>query len=482
MKARWNDARKITQRLVITGTLTLLSPARFGGGRASQTTDMPILRDPVSRAALLPGASIAGALRAYLNEYETGYEKTEPAGGRAQALFGQVLEKESLESCLMIEDAKAQNSQTEFRPGVKIDPKTRTVLADKNEKGQLYDMELLKPGTTFDLRFELDLPEAENEQTRLKEALAMALAGFERGEIGMGGRKRRGFGECQVTAWKVEKFNLKEPGQLLEWIEGTAGHVQKGKEIAGLLGVELPPDQRRRFCLEADFTLETSLLIRSASTDPDAPDMAHLHSNRGGKDVPVLSGTSLAGALRARALRIAYTTTAQEAQAQQLVNAVFGPDDLKPLKDRKKGLAPFASRAVIRERAVKGRNDLVQSRIRIDRFNGGTFPGALFDQQPVFGGENSNLEISIELRNPENEHIGLLLNLLKDLWTGDLPLGGEASVGRGRLKGKRATLTFYDPHGKPARQTCTINASKDERLEISGDREILKAFVTGGRQ
>ena len=32
--------------------------------------------------------------------------------------------------------------------------------------------------------------------------------------------------------------------------------------------------------------------------------------------------------------------------------------------------------------------------------------------------------------------------LLKDLWTGDLPLGGESSVGRGRLKGKKATLVY----------------------------------------
>ena len=34
----------------------------------------------------------------------------------------------------------------------------------------------------------------------------------------------------------------------------------------------------------------------------------------------------------------------------------------------------------------------------------------------------------------------MLLLLLKDLWTGDLPLGGESSIGRGRLRGLEAKL------------------------------------------
>jgi CRISPR/Cas system CSM-associated protein Csm3 (group 7 of RAMP superfamily) len=483
MKSRWNDARNISQRLVIAGTLRLLTPARFGGGKASQTTDMPILRDLASRKPLLPGASVAGAMRAYLNEFEAGYEKTELTDGLAQALFGQVLEKESLESCLTIDDALATTGSTEFRPGVKIDPKTRIVSSDPNKKGQLYDMELLEAGTTFDLRFELELPDDVQERARLKQALAVALTGFEKGEIGMGARKRRGFGECKVDGWKVGSYNLKDPKALVAWIEGEPGQEQKGKDIVAILGVKLPADQRRRFCLEAEFTLETSLLIRSASTDPHAPDIAHLRSKRGGTDVPILSGTSLAGAIRARSLRIAYATIKDEAQAQKLVSEVFGPAELKSLKDRKKvEESPYASRAVIRERAVTGRNDLVQSRIRIDRFTGGTFPGALFEQQPVFGGEKSKVEVSIELRAPQDEHIALLLNVLKDLWTGDLPVGGEASAGRGRLKGKKATLIYYDPNGKVRKQEWIISASGGESLEITGNRQALDAFAKGGMQ
>ena len=163
MSARWKENREIAKRVVIEGTLTLLTPARFGGGGDEHLTDMPLLRDQASGDPLLPGASIAGAMRSYLREWEMGYEKETPARVEEtfQELFGHVVEGEgvsaqeqqSLESFLIIEDAIAEKSGVAFRPGVKIDPKTRTVAYEEGKGGQLYDMELLQAGTQFPLRF-----------------------------------------------------------------------------------------------------------------------------------------------------------------------------------------------------------------------------------------------------------------------------------------------------------------------------------------
>lgn len=478
MKSRWNDTRKISQRWVITGQLLLLTPARFGTGKASQTTDMPILRDPATHQPLLPGSSIAGAMRAYLNEWMGGYDK-DTETYLTRLLFGQVEKEVSYESFLVVDDAHTAQNATELRPGVKIDPATRTVKEDKNQRGQLYDMELLQPGTKFDLCFELDIPEGEAGKD-LKQALAVALTGFEKGEIGLGARKRRGFGECEVKAWSVECYDLKEPDQLLAWLgrqpgeKKTCEKKETESEIAGQLGVTLPNDQRKRFIMQAFFQLDTSLLIRSASADLDAPDMTHL---RNGQGDPVLSGTSLAGALRARALRIAKTFE-EESDAKELVNNLFGPDEIKSLREREKGDEPFASHAVVRERVVEGRKDLVQSRIKIDRFTGGTFPGALFEQQPLVGGEKSTVEVSVELRNPTDLQVGLLLNLLKDLWTGDLPLGSEASVGRGRLSGRKAILEHYNPDAGITPEHWVLTPGVDQTIQVEGSRDNLESFVS----
>jgi hypothetical protein len=66
-----------------------------------------------------------------------------------------------------------------------------------------------------------------------------------------------------------------------------------------------------------------------------------------------------------------------------------------------------------------------------------------------------------------------VLLLLKDLWTGDLPLGGEISVGRGRLAGQKATLTY---RRSAALQQWVIEQA-DEHLQVNGDRNLLESFV-----
>lgn len=498
ISARWNDkTRMIVRRIVVTGKLILLSPARFGSGSETVVTDMPILRDAASRKPLLPGSSIAGALRAYLRDRKLGYEKPESAQGDSlpQQLFGAVIDdvpenqRRSCASYLVIEDSIANAKSVEFRPGVKIDSKKRLVKMEKDESGedeggQLYDMELLEAGTVFELRFELDLPEEESLQQELLTGFATALTGLELREIGLGARKRRGFGECKVIEWQVMDYNLKDPAHLKKWIISEPATLSAGKTIAEKLGVkETLPDARHLFKLEAEFQLATSLMIRSGGEDKESPDMVHLRSKRvdektweQNKDTsPILSGTSLAGVLRARALRIANTSM-DEKLAKELVCEIFGPDELKTKAERKKDQSPdpFASRLLVRERAVAGKDDLVQTRIRIDHFTGGTSPGALFEQQPVIGGDHSKILVSLELRKPKDEQIVLLLHILKDLWTGDLPIGGESSAGRGRLKGIHANLTLLRP--EESKQEWHLTPGDGKQIVIEGDRQALAKF------
>lgn len=489
MSARWNENRKIARRILVRGKLTLLTPARFGASEESAVTSMSILRDADSNRPLLPGSSIAGAMRAYLRERKHGYETEETKGFSqlSQKLFGNVVDGgqgESRESYLLIDDALADKTATEFRPGVSIESATRIVKEVKGKGGQLYDMELLEAGSGFELNFELDLPEKENEQSELLEAFAIALTGFEAGEIGMGARKRRGFGECKVSQWNVQIYDLKNPKELTAWISGAPGSQPTGNTIAEKLGFTHPlSDQRHRFKLEAEFRLPGSLLIRSGGNDPAAPDMVHLRSKHGGAGhVPILSGTSLAGAMRARGLRIAKTLFADDKKARKFVSEIFGPDELPKQNERKLDEPPFASRMTVRERKVEGEKDMVQSRIRIDRFTGGTFPGALFEQQPVIGGRKGRVTVSVELRNPQDAQIGLLLHILKDLWTGDLALGGESSAGRGRLEGIKADMWLYQPDLQV--KEWHITPTNDGKLHIEGNRDVLNGYAknVGGAQ
>ncbi|MCB0015606.1 MAG: hypothetical protein KDE34_27010, partial [Anaerolineales bacterium] len=119
--AQWSNSRQVKERIFIRGLLHLDTPTHLGGSEAEGSTDMPLLYDAKDgRTPLLTGASIAGALRNYLREYEKGYGWPEDASAKqkswAEQLFGhlddednprdpQRRKRSSVQSWLMVDDA-----------------------------------------------------------------------------------------------------------------------------------------------------------------------------------------------------------------------------------------------------------------------------------------------------------------------------------------------------------------------------------------
>jgi CRISPR/Cas system CSM-associated protein Csm3 (group 7 of RAMP superfamily) len=481
--------RSIVERILISGELFLLSPAHFGGAEEDALTDMPVLLNEVDDRPLLPGTSIAGALRNYLREFEGGDLKPAPRKKQnrdliederklaATILFGGFRgDDDGMQSPLIVEDSVGNLSDFELRDGVSIEPSTRTAKDD-----QKFDMQLLGAGTSFPLQFELVIREHDSRDELLR-ALATALKGFEESAITMGARKRRGFGKCRVDGWKVRFYDLKTKQGLLDWLSTNRAWASKDSAKPGsimeVLEVDrLLEDNRRRATLRATFGIDGTLLIRSGFGDLDArADTVHLHAARKGKPggVAVIPGTSWAGILRHRALKIARTVSGDansQHTATAFVDALFGPSEIKQKKTFDEAADPVkASRITIEESEIRHAESLEVTRVAIDRFTGGVFEGALFTEQPLVGKDDSDVELTLTLRNPKDAELGLLLLLLKDLWTGDLPLGGESGVGRGRLKGREASLRVGD-------REWSIREKPDGRLQISPDASALEEFV-----
>jgi CRISPR/Cas system CSM-associated protein Csm3 (group 7 of RAMP superfamily) len=472
---------------------------------------------------------------------ETGEDESKAAASEVM--------NEGEQSPLVVYDAcligEPKAVKTELRDGVTIEAHTRT--AKDKEK---YDVELLSTGTKFNLRFELNIgvPEQQEKEIdeRLKEtawrkelevrrhklltALATALEGFapkddkNRSEITLGARKRRGYGDCCVKQWTVRRYDVTEKScnDLLAWLiserEGWSfGEIQAVEsktndsivaainafEVLKKKPVSLIADNRQQVKLEAEFILDGSLLIRSGIGESlYGPDTTHLHSWRNDKYAPVVSGTSWAGVLRHRAGMIVRTLAVSDEKAEKFVEGIFGStprkkdaneqtegsEKMKNKKNAKEQEYLRASRLMVKETVIQKpeKQSLVQTRVKIDRFTGGAFETALFSEEPIWGDENTRLELELILRAPAPEkpeqavvprvpdaEIGLLLLLLKDLWTGDLPIGGEASIGRGRLQGKSATLTLADG------RTCFVmEASGKYGVNIKeGDQKTLEGFV-----
>ena len=474
-------SRQISKRWVIEGDLVLQTPTHLGNGDTDGIVDMPLLLDEATGRALLPGTSLAGALRNYLRERRHGFEKRAP-DALIEALFGgEKGDDEGNQSALIIDDALGEMPGIELRDGVRIDPITRTAKIDVDNgttRGYKYDLQLLEAGTTFPLRMELLLSRG-NDQQQMKQMLALALHGLEAGEVAIGLRKRRGFGVCRVERWRVTRYDFTKPTDLLAWLaedhpdwKFAPGDQRSGQHIADLLGVSLEHvEDRRNLCrIHAQFIIDGSLLIRAGFGEQDrGPDTVHLHSVRpGGARKPVLSGTSLAGALRHRAERILRTIGNAE-QAMNMIDNMFGPARI--IGGNKQ--TARSSRLIVSETVIENPVNLVQNRIRIDRFTGSVHGTGLFNEQPVFGKNDTLVTIDLTLRNPQDAEIGLLLLLLKDLWTGDVPLGGEVGIGRGRLKGVAAVIETPQHKGKP----ITISAVDGDRRLTVRDRIALERYV-----
>ncbi len=474
--------RKIRQQWIITGTLELLTPTHLSNGDEGHRVDLTLLTDPLDGRPLLTGASLAGALRNYVNEFTNNYiHKKDLRSGETlwlensnnngqsktatELLFGAARQNdEGDQSPLIVYDAlgKKESIQIERRDGVRIDPKTRTA-ADQAK----FDLNLLAAGTQFDLRFELVLTEPMlANRVKIEETLALALYGLQDEQISLGGRKRRGYGLCKASKWRLWQFDLTTAAGLKGWLEyGRFSTITlpSNDNILTLLNATLPTDQRNQFELDANFNIDGSVLIRSGFESDFGPDMAHLESRRNGKMVPILSGTSLAGVMRGQALRIARTVSGNETFARDFVQNLFG---YMPEEDEKDKFKKSASRVWVKETEISGGNKLVQNRVAIDRFTGSALESALFAEQPVFGGQ-ANIQFTI--KDPQTAEIGLLMLVLKDLWTGFVPIGGESSVGRGRLQGTTATI-------KHSGVEWQLDQN-DKSSFVKGDAAKLEGFV-----
>jgi CRISPR/Cas system CSM-associated protein Csm3 (group 7 of RAMP superfamily) len=437
-------ARRFRARWTITSTLVLGTAAHLGGGQAG-TADLTVLRDRVDGRPLLTGASLAGALRGHLADRLGGYRtNTDVEPPAVAALFGSqrvgraqtrsAADEPGSQSPVIVFDALGTVPATgvEIRDGVAIDPATGT--AEDHKK---FDFEVLPAGTRFPVRVEL-LVEATADEAALVSLLVAALDGLAPGEIALGARRSRGLGRLGCEGWRARRFDLGSADGWLAWltcdpetpIPGTLpGHDDPAgacRAAQAELRLASIGDQRRRVVAIAQLELRGGLLVRSPSATADAPDVAHLTSGGG----PVLPGTGLAGALRARALRITELVRDGSGDARAWVDRLFGPrleGDAQPADT-----SLWASRLRVSESLVDGGKPLRTARIRSDRATQGVAAGALFEEEPHVGG---TIQVRLELRNPEAGETGLLLLLLKDLLAGDLPVGGTSAVGRGVLTG-----------------------------------------------
>ncbi|HCR48375.1 MAG TPA: hypothetical protein DIW24_02020, partial [Bacteroidetes bacterium] len=230
-----HNCRQIIKRRVVEANLVFETPVAFASGDTDEMSDMPLLVDALEGKPLLTGTTLAGALRSYLRSIEKG-TRSATAGALENKLFGREKkddqgsqsdegiellcqnrqEKEDdqgSQSLIIVEDAIGEQGEISYRDGVRINRKSKTA----DDQG-LYNREVWEMGTTFPIRLELLIPQDEQEDA-LKNALETIVYGLQSGEIALGARKTRGYGQIQLKDLRQKEWDLTQKTELLEWIK-----------------------------------------------------------------------------------------------------------------------------------------------------------------------------------------------------------------------------------------------------------------------
>lgn len=380
--------------------VTCLKPFRTGGkNRDSQS--ILLHRDGVP---FLQGSSLAGALKSWKNN---------------EALFGASSEQNgktgSTEGSVIVSDLEFEpNAATVMRPRVRINEKNGT--AAHNSEGK-FDVMHLQTGTkgTFELLWCGKKCEADDVKQQMEEY----LSALNQGLICLGGQKSNGFGRVQVQAQR-RQYNMTNSNDRTAWIMNS----MDGSET-----VELRPVRDDRIILHV--TARTNSLLVKGQTPGGYGEGSVKAAQMKENDKYVIPGSSLKGAIKAQAKRIAPFLNISDTQLESL----FGREIRKANGPSDSGIAGKItfSDAVFDDKAKR----TAVPRIHINRFTGGTIRQGLFTGE-VIGGK-CEWDIIIpkwKAQKTKEQQTGALLVLyaLRDLGIGLYSLGSENAVGRGRIE------------------------------------------------
>ena len=375
--------------------------------------------------AMVQGSSIAGCLRSWIEQ--STYKD------RSNALFG----SQETAGPLRISDGMFEkNSEMLIRPRLKMDGITGTA-----EDKKKFDLAHIQTGSYFSFTVTL----LGNDISQDVTALEAALSALDCGDITMGAQKTNGFGRVKLAEVKKCSLDLKNPKDRDAWLND---------EFPWDDSFTLPTMERTAKAVFTVVGTFENLLVKSPQTESFMVDDTNrdLTVNLREGDKPVLPGSSIKGALRARVEKIAKYMGLSE----KLIESVFGTNPKRKTAVGEDGeikkLSP--GKVICRDVYLSGQKSAKISRIRINKFTGGVMRQALFTEEPVSG--KVTLKISVE--SGCRAGCALVLYALRDLGLGLWNLGSNGSIGRGFLKvreisasvpdGRQLKLVFSESDGR----------------------------------
>jgi CRISPR/Cas system CSM-associated protein Csm3 (group 7 of RAMP superfamily) len=295
------------RRLSVRGRLQVKDALHVGGLAADADVDLALAVDGNGHL-YVPGTGLAGALRAWADGVEHGplegrrlrdlwgWAERDPDAGQAS----RVIVHDGLVTASPDDDTPLPRSRVAVRTSVGIDRVTGAAAP-----GILFDRAVIPAGAAIMFRLEIEARAAGRDLDVAR--LWCLVEALRRGEICLGAAKTRGLGRVLlVDGFRVEESALDSPRGLIAFLNNTAASISPGRTEPTRSSAGMP---------EAPRSLEVTIKWR-----PVAPVMVRASVSGAGVDsLPLtatasdgtvrllLPGSSIKGALRSHAERIART-------------------------------------------------------------------------------------------------------------------------------------------------------------------------------
>ncbi|MDD6068919.1 MAG: RAMP superfamily CRISPR-associated protein [Succinivibrio sp.] len=474
---------------------TLDTPLHCGGGD-DQFLDQPVSRDSFGLYTI-PASSIAGALRAYAKRLDSSENCSV-----VNKLFGGASATQSKEcnsSLLWVSDAKLLDFDGEFAANKFIQGKADNCMIAKMQgpfirdhvciddnsatakEGGKYDEEIVPSGAKFALELTLDGWDC-NVDEECKTLFLALCTSLKNNAISFGGKETNGYGRIsfkddEIMIRQFDLTNEKETEDYLNLKNAPLFSKDDGGKEVSLSSNSNECLNQKMNTVSGDITLtlvsDGPLLIVGPGVGDDLKnidaDMTFVrtpefdYNLKTLVDKKIVPSTSFKGVLRHRMIDIAKTWGFKD-DYSKLLTKIFGDKDDYGVGN-----------LTVTDVPLKGNfnKEIEVQHVAIDRFTGGAYAGALFNEAPVWNKE-TELDLHIVLNELDFVSAKLLAFALFDLCEGTLPIGNGVNRGNGKLSLKQVNGSYKQSI------SCNLNIQGKGQITIEnglGDFDKAKEWL-----
>lgn len=471
---------KIIRKIVFDAEMRNESPLLISSGRDDGLTDILILKNKQGQP-YIPGTSLAGVLR---DEIGGIY------GNKiADRIFGSIEGSNYRQSMITVSDVILENYSIIIRDGIAVDHLTGVTkkeakfnfeAIDRGAKGKLYmEITVRQKDETLDEQLYVDLKHSQFAVNGdLYGDIAAEIADIITSGIKLGSLTAKGYGRvASVTPVRIYDFNFSVPGAAEAWMNFISCNKLPEPEKANYSGnAACDLISSDDLYVSLDCALGSSLLVRNydvfdgrnneSAKNEEISETNLVSVQMKSRNDYVIPGTSIKGVLRSKAYKILLKlSNNNEIKTENFLNEFMGYAASGDIGGKKSKLE--VDEVYINSDKLKA---VKQSRIRINRFTGGTITGALFNEEPVWQQDKSRpvLTFKFRIKKCSDEEAGLMLLLIKDIWLGNLCVGSGKGIGRGVLRGHRCSISYKGDN---------FIFENNNGFHVQGDKELLELYV-----